>query len=135
MKDLRSILIPPLKTAIDTATGKKCYTRLPKEANINYPYIRIAEFYQSENGAKTSNEYQCDVAIQVCYLDASDLGAMFNDMDDIMSIINHGKPFALATGYEILSCELSNSSNEEFQTETGTLNVGIIRMIFNIQEQ
>lgn len=134
MKDIRSILIPPLLTAINTATGKACHTRQPKAANITYPYIYISEFYQTEVGAKTSNEYQADIAIQVCYMDVNDLSDMFNDMDDIMSIVNHDKPFNLATGYQILSCELSNSSTSEFQTETGTLNIGLIRIIFNIQE-
>lgn len=134
MKDIRAILIAPLITAINSATSKTCYTRLPKEANKTYPYIYISEFYQTEVGPKTNNEYQADVAIQVCYMDASSLSEMFNDMDDICGIINHGSPFALASGYEILSCELSNSSTAEFQTETGTLNVGLIRMIFNIKE-
>jgi hypothetical protein len=134
MKDIRAILLAPLLTAINTATGKTCHTRQPKEANIGYPYIYISEFYLSEVGPKTNNEYQADVAVQVCYMDATSLVDMYNDMDDIAGLINHDKPFALASGYEILSCELNNSSTSEFQTETGTLNIGLIRMIFNIKE-
>lgn len=133
MKDVRNILIPPLITAIKAATGKDCYTRLPKAAGVTYPYIYISDIYQEENGPKTSYRYNLDVLIQVVYHNVDDLTNLFDDMNDILGIINNATPFALTSPHKIYSIELNNSTTTEIQTETGVLNVGLIRAIFDIE--
>lgn len=134
MKDLRQILLTGLVPAFATATSKSVYTRIPKAANVAYPYIYISDIYQTETGPKTKYQYELDVLIQVIYQDVDDLGAMNTDIDNVLSIVKNGvTPFALSGGYKITSCELNNSTTDEFQTETGTQNVGIIRVLFNIE--
>jgi len=134
MKDVRNILLTALVPALKTATGKNVYTRIPKAANVAYPYIYISDIYQSESGSKTSYKYELDVLVQVCHLDLEDLSALFTDIDNVLSLINNGANLlALANPYKVMSCELGSSTTTEFQTETGTENVGLIRMLYNIE--
>lgn len=134
MRDVRNILLTALVPALKTATGKNVYTRIPKAANIAYPYIYISDIYQSESGSKTSYKYDVDVLVQVCHIDLDDLGTLFTDMDNVCSLINNGSSLlTLANPYRVMSCELISSTTTEFQTETGTENVGLIRMLYNIE--
>jgi len=134
MKDVRNILLTALVPALKTATGKNVYTRIPKAANVVYPYIYISDIYQSESGPKTNYQYELDVLVQVVYQDVEDLGAMFTDIDNVLSVVNNGSNLlALTNPYKVMSCELGSSTTTEFQTETGTQNVGLIRMLYNIE--
>lgn len=134
MKDLRQILLTGLVPAIATATGKSCYTRMPKAAGATYPYIYISDIYQDEDGSKTSYRYKLDVLIQVIYQDVTSLTALFADMNNILSIVKNGvAPFALTGGHVIEGCELISSTTTEFQTDTGTQNVGLVRVLFTIE--
>ena len=133
MKDIRNILLTALVPALATATGRNVYTRIPKAANVAYPYIYISDIYQEEVGPKTKYQYRLDVLIQIIYQDVDSLVALFTDMDNVLSIVNNAVPFALTAPYKVMSCELNNSTTTEFQTETGTQNVGLIRILFNIE--
>lgn len=133
MKDIRNILLTALVPAIATATGRTVLTRIPKAKAQSYPYIYISDIYQEEVGPKTSYQYRLDVLIQVVYQDIDDLGALFTDMDNVLSLVNNGVPFALIAPYKVMSCELNNSTTTEFQTDTGTQNVGLIRLLINIE--
>lgn len=134
MKDVRNILLTGLVPALSSATGLNVYTRMPKAANIVYPHIYISDIYQEEIGSKTDFVYQLDVLVQVVYQDVDDLGVMFGKMDNVLSIVNNGvTPFVLTSPYVIEECSLNNSSTTEFQTETGTQNVGLIRLNFIIK--
>jgi len=133
MKDIRHILLTALVPALATATGKTVYTRMPKAIGAVYPYIYISDIYQEEVGPKTSYIYRLDVLIQIIYQDVDSLTGLFTDMNNVLSIVNNGSPFALTAQYKVMSCELNNSTTTEFQTETGTQNVGLIRLLFNIE--
>jgi len=133
MKDIRKILLTALVPALATATGRNVYTRIPKAAAVVYPYIYISDIYQEEIGPKTSYIYKLDVLIQIIYQDVDSLNNLFADMDNVLSIVNNGSPFSLTSPYKVMSCELNNSTTTEFQTETGTQNVGLIRLLFNIE--
>lgn len=133
MKDIRQILLTALVPALATATSRNVYTRIPKAAGATYPYIYISDIYQEEIGPKTSYIYQLDVLIQVIYQDVDSLTGLFTDMNNVLSIVNNGSPFALSSPHKVLSCELNSSTTTEFQTETGTQNVGLIRLLFNIE--
>lgn len=133
MKDIRQILLAALVPALATATGRNVYTRIPKAVGAVYPYIYISDIYMSEDGPKTSDVFDYDVLIQVIYQDVDSLVALYSDMNNVLSIANHSTPFALTGGYKIRKVELLNSNDTEFQTETGTQNVGLIRLLFNIE--
>lgn len=133
MKDIRNILLTALVPALATETGKNVYTRMPKAIGSVYPYIYISDIYQEEVGPKTSYIYRLDVLIQIIYQDVDSLTGLFADMDNVLSIVNNGSPFALTAPHKVMSCELNNSTTTEFQTETGTQNVGLIRLLFNIE--
>lgn len=133
MKDIRNILLTALVPALATATGRNVYTRMPKAINAVYPYIYISDIYQEEIGPKTSYIYRLDVLIQIIYQDVDSLTGLFADMNNVLSIVNNAVPFALTSPHKVMSCELNNSTTTEFQTETGTQNVGLIRLLFNIE--
>lgn len=133
MKDIRQILLTALVPALATATSKNVYTRMPKAIGAVYPYIYISDIYQEEFGSKTSYIYRLDVLIQIIYQDVDSLVNLFADMNNVLSIVNNGSPFALDSPHKVMSCELNNSTTTEFQTETGTQNVGLIRLLFNIE--
>ena len=133
MKDIRHILLTTLVPALATATGRNIYTRMPKAIGAIYPYIYVSDIYQEEIGSKTSYIYRLDVLIQIIYQDSDSLIALFADIDNVLSIVNNAAPFALTSPYKVMSCELNSSTTTEFQTETGTQNVGLIRIIFNIE--
>lgn len=133
MKDIRKILLTALVPALATATGKNVYTRMPKAIGATYPYIFVGDIYMSEVGSKTSDVFDYDVLISVVYQDVESLTGLFDDMNNVLSIVNHATPFALSGGHKIQKIELLSSNNTEFQTETGTQNVGLIRLLFNIE--
>jgi len=133
MKDIRKILLAALVPALATVTGKNVYTRMPKAIGAVYPYIYISDIYMTEDGSKTSDVFDYDVLVQVIYQDVDSLIPLYDDMDKVVSIINHSTPFALSGGHKINKIELGSSNETEFQTETGTQNVGLIRLLFNIE--
>lgn len=133
MKDIRNILLTALMPSLATATGRNVYTRMPKAAAISYPYIYISDIYQEEVGPKTSYIYRLDVLIQVVYQDIDDLGALFTDMNNVLSIVNNGPILSLTSPHKVIDCTLNSSTTTEFQTDTGTQNVGLIRLLFNIE--
>ena len=133
MKDLRSILIKALVAKLKTETSIGVYTRMPKGAEITYPYVWIGDIYDKEIGPKTSFMYEYDVQVMTVYKDLNDLAPLFATLDKVKGVINNAVPFTLDNPYKILSCELGASSTTDFDTETGTESVGIVRMIFKIE--
>ncbi len=133
MKDVRAPLIKALIPAILTATGKTAYTRMPKAEEIQYPYIQISDIFQEEVGAKTKKEYLLDVLINIVYQNADSLLPFFTDMNNILSFVDNDEPFALESPFQILECQLNNSSTSEFETETGVQNVAAIRLWFYVE--
>ncbi|NIA28713.1 MAG: hypothetical protein GWP06_02220 [Actinobacteria bacterium] len=133
MKDLRPILLKALVPALKTATGKDVFSRIPKSKSVTYPYVYISEMYQEEIGSKTSYRYNIDTLIQVIYKDAPGLGNLYTDTDNILGLVNNGSPFALESPYKIESCMLNSTNTTEILTETGIINVGLIRLFFLIE--
>lgn len=134
MRDVRNILLTALVPALKVATGRNVYTRMPKAANIVYPYIYIGDKYQTEVGSKTSFQYELDIQVVICHMNLLDLSALTTDMDNVLSIVNNGASLlTLANPYKVMSCELISSNDTEIQTEVGTESLGIIRILFNIE--
>lgn len=132
MKGLHVILLKALVPAIATATGRTVYTRAPKDT-ATYPYIYISDYYQEENGPKNSYQYEVDLLIQVLHKDQTSLTAFYDDIDDILGIINNAVPFALDSPYTVMDCRLNNTSTTEYMSEVGVINAGLIRIQFRIK--
>lgn len=132
MKGLHKILLKALVPAIATATGRTVYTRAPKDTAA-YPYIYISDIYQEEDGPKNSYQYKIDLLVQVLHKDQTSLDAFYDDIDDVLSIINNAVPFALDSPYTVMDCRLNNTSTTEFMSEVGVINAGLIRVLFRIK--
>jgi hypothetical protein len=131
MKDIRKIVLDPLAAAIATATGRLVYDTIPDPAV--YPYIYISEAYLTEVGTKIKFQYELDVLVQVVHMGDISMGSLYNDMDDVLGIINNGPcSLTLASPYKVLQGTLNSSSTTEILTEIGKLQIGLIRINFLI---
>lgn len=135
MKDIRSILIPALTTAITTATGRKVYDSMPIQlfGTAIYPCVNISDVFVEEDGPKNSFQYRASVMIEVVHKGLQSLTSLYTDMDNVLSIVNNGVPFALASPYKIMDCTLNTSTTTKATTDKGLVDIGIIRLIFRIQ--
>jgi len=134
MKDYRTKLITELVADIQTATGKVPYTRLPKAAQISYPYIHISDIYDSEIGDKTIFEHEVDMLINVVHLDVNSLADFYTDINNIKSIINNNSGVDLSPDFKCREMRLNLCTTSEIETEVGTLNIANIRILFYIDE-
>lgn len=133
MRDCRKQLVKGLVTAINNVlSGISVYTIVPK--NVTYPYIYISDIYQNESGPKTSYFYDYDVLVQVVYKDLTSKTNIYNSVNSILSIINNGTPFTLTDNFKIYSCELLSNNDTQILTDTGILDVGLIRIGFLIED-
>jgi hypothetical protein len=130
MKDLRTILITPLFAALTAATGRNVFTKMPIDSE--YPYIFISDFFQKESGPKLEFMYDVELLIQVRHVGLTSMKPLYDDMDAILSLVNNDSPFALADPYKIEQCTLISSNDTEILTDTGTENIGLIRINFLI---
>ena len=130
MKDLRQILYTALVAKLVELTGRQVFTKMPKERT--FPYIFLSDFYQKESGPKDSYHYDVELLIQIRHIGLTSLKPLFDDMDSVMSMITNGSPFALTGGYKIEQCTLISSNDTEILTDTGTENIGLIRINFLI---
>ncbi len=133
MKDVREILLKGLVPALKTAAGLDVYTTIPKDASPTYPYIYISDIYQDEDGPKTSKSYKIDLLVRVIYKNVKSLSGLFGSINDVLSIINNGKPFEIDTPFHIESGTLISSSMTTELTETGKLDIGLVRILFKIE--
>jgi hypothetical protein len=133
MNDPRKIVLKALYTAIGTATGRTVYTKIPKQPAPMYPYIYISDVFMEEEGTKLSYQYKFQILIEVCHKDTISDDDIFNDMDDIAQLINNSVPFALESGYSIMDMRLVSSMKTEVLTETGSVDVGAIRIVIRVE--
>ena len=134
MKDVREILLKGLIPALQTATSLSVYTTIPKKASPVYPYIYVSDMYQEENGSKTSKSYKIDLLVRVIYKDVKSLSGLFGSINNVLSIINNGKPFEIGTQFYIESGTLISSSMTTELIETGKLEIGLVRLLFKIEQ-
>lgn len=133
MKDVRRILLTPLSNAIATATGRVVYDTIPER--IDAPYVYISDSYLTEVGTKIKYMYELDVLIQVVHSGSVDMRALQDDMDDILGLINNGSmSLTLTSPYVLLQGTLNSSNITEVLTETGKLQIGLIRINFLISK-
>ena len=130
MKDLRQIVYTALVPKLVELTGRQVFTKMPKERT--FPYIFLSDFYQKESGPKDSYQYDVELLIQIRHIGLTSLKPLLDDMDSVMSMITNGSPFALTGVYKIEQCTLISSNDTEILTDTGTENIGLIRINFLI---
>lgn len=139
MKNCKSQLLTALVAAIKTALPSfKVRTKLNDfdvSDNSAYPYIYIGDVYQTENGPKDNYFYSVELLIQIVYKDITDLGDLYTTQNAVLGIFNHPKPFSLTGNFEIMENNLINSNDTEVKIDTGTLNIGLIRMNFDILDK
>lgn len=135
MIEVRSLLVPSLTTAINTATGLKVYDGLPIY-NINtavFPHVNISDIHIQEDGPKNLLQYKVNVLIEVCHNRITTLDTLYQDMNKILGFVNNGAPFAIGGLHVIMDCQLDMTTTTKAETEKGLVNVGVIRLIFRIQ--
>jgi len=135
MKDARTALVTGLYTALTSACNAGVYSRMPKAADINYPYIQIGDIYDEENGPKDDFFFNYDVLINVVYKNQSSLAAFYADINNVKSTINNNVPFSIGSEFTILESTLISSSSSEFEDGDGAiLNVCAVRVNFYVQQ-
>ena len=131
-KELLTALVSAIKTALPAFTVRTKLNDFDTSDNTAYPYIYIGDVYQTENGPKPQYFYSVELLIQIVYKDITDLADLYTTQNAVLCIFNNPKPFTLTGNFEIMDNNLINSNDAEVKTETGTLNIGLIRMNFDI---
>lgn len=136
MRDCKSELLTALVAALKAAlTGFTVRTKMidaDTATNSAYPYIYISDVYQSEVGPKNYNAYDVELLINVVYKDVIDLGALYTTQNSVLGLFKVPKSLTLTNNFEVQETVLINSNDIEVKVETGTLNIGLIRMRFTI---
>lgn len=135
MIEIRTILIPALKSALITATGLTVYDSLPihLDGTEKTPCINISDVYVDEDGPKNQYHYNVNVLLEVIHKSQSSLQPLYTSMNKVLGIINNRVPFELTGGYEIMDCRLNNTTTTKATTAKGLINIGIIRIVFRIK--
>jgi hypothetical protein len=135
MKDARQALVTGLHTSLTDACNASVYSRMPKAADITYPYIQIGDIYDEESGPKDQFLFNYDVLINVVYKDQSSLTAFFADINNVKSTVNNNVPFSIGSDFRIIESTLTTASTTEFEDADGTiLNVAAVRVMFYIAQ-
>lgn len=133
MKDARTSLITALKTAVDAkSTGLTFYTKVPKD--VSYPYIWVAEIFDTEDGDKSTFMYQYEITLHITYSNITDKTAMWTAVDKIKQIINNNVPFSLTGNFAIMECTLIDTDEIEDLVDSMDVDTTIIRINFMIQD-
>lgn len=135
MNDPRKSVLKALTAALATATGRTVYTKIPKKPPfvVTYPYIHISDVFMEEEGTKLDYQYKLQILIEVAHKDEISDGSLFDDMNNVCSIINNSVPFALESPYKVMDCRLVSSTQIEAMTETGMVDVGAIRIVMRVE--
>lgn len=135
MKDARKSLVTGLYTALTSACDATVYSRMPKQADIVYPYIHIGDIYDEEVGPKDSFQFNFDTLIEVVYKKQNSLTDFYDDINNVKSTINNDIPFSTGSEFSIIESTLISASTTEFEDADGSiLNVAAIRVNFFIQQ-
>lgn len=141
MRDARKQIVLALITAINAAaSGITVYTKVPKgvdgnAALVTYPYIHISEIYQDENGPKNSYFYNYEVLVQVVYKDLHSKVSLWNTVNNILGIVKNDASLTLTDNFETMETRLVSNSETEILTDTGLLDIGLIRIEIVVEDK
>jgi len=133
--ELLLAFVAALKSALPTMIIRTKLNDFDTSDNSAYPYIYIGEIYQNEDGPKNFYRYPVELLLQVVYKDVSSLVNLYTTQNTVLGLINHPKPFALTNNFEIIETELLSSNDAEIKIDSGTLNIGLIRIRFTIWDK
>lgn len=134
-KELLTSLVSAIKTALTTMIVRTKLNDFDTSDNSAYPYIYIGNVYQTETGPKTFYIYDVEVEVQVVYKDVTSLTDLYTTQNSVLGILTKETPFALTNNFEIIETAMINSNDVEIKIETGTLNIGLIRIRFRIEDK
>ena len=135
MNNVAFILSTALAAALRTATSRTVYADDPIQlaGTLMYPYIAISDMLVQEEGPKTSFQYMANVQLEIVHRKLTSLSILHGDIDKVLSIVNNGSPFALASPFKIMDCRLDNQSTTKATKDKELFDIGIVRLFFRIE--
>ena len=121
-----SALLTGLRSSIVAKISGRNVVTVPNKS-MSYPYIWLSQPYMVENGPKGRFIYSVEILIQVIHKDLSDLSALLSDMQKVHEIINNGADISVS-GYTVIVTELINTNQTVEMTDSGRLDIGLIRV-------
>lgn len=134
-KELLTAFVLALKTAMPTTIIRTKLNDFDLSDNSAYPYIYICEVYQNEDGPKNFYRYPVEVLVQIVYKDLSSLDSLYTKQNSVLGLLTHPKSLTLTNNFELIETELLSSNDTEIKIDSGTLNIGLIRIRFTIWDK
>lgn len=138
MRDPRKDIVKALITVINAKnTGATVYTKINKPVDgetIAYPYILISDIYLTESGSKRKPIYDVEFLLQIVYKDINSKVDLWDNMSSLAGIVTSKRDLTVSNSYSLMLFELLSTSEEEILTDTGTLNIGLLRYNIKISD-
>ena len=139
MRDCRGNIVISLIPVIEAKLpGYPVRTKINKSNtgdSVTYPYVYISDIFQTEEGSKSFPIYVVDLLIQVVHDDLTDLSSLWADQNAIAEIIQNKRDLILSNNFKLMSIELGQISETEIETDTGIMNIGLIRMLLKVEDK
>jgi len=132
--EVLTALVAAIKAAIPGMKVRIKLNDFDASDNRAYPYIHISDVYQNENGPKNYHSYDLEVLINVVYKDITDLAALYTAQNSVLGLFNIPESLTLTNSFKVQETILVSSTDTEIKTDTGTLNIGLIRIRFTIED-
>lgn len=133
-REILTALVAELKSAMPDMTVRTKINDFDVSDNSAYPYIYISDLYQLENGPKNYHSYEVEVLIQVVYKDQTSLSDLYDSQNSVLGLFKIPESLILTNNFVVQETVLLNSTDTEIKIDTGTLNIGLIRMRFTIED-
>lgn len=133
-KEILTALVSAMKTALTGMTIRTKINDFDMSDNSAYPYIYISDLYQLENGPKNYHGYEIEVLIQIIYKDQTSLNNLYTSQNSVLGLFKIPQSLTLTNNFKVQETVLLSSTDTEIKIDTGTLNIGLIRMRFTIED-
>lgn len=134
-RELLTALVAKLKLAMPTMTIRTKINDFDISDNSAYPYVYISDLYQLENGPKNYHSYELEVLIQVVYKDQTSLIDLYNSQNSVLGLFEIPESLILTNNFKVQETVLLSSTDTEIKIDTGTLNIGLIRVRYTIEDK
>ena len=134
-KELLTALVASLKTAMPTMIIRTKLNDFDLSDNTAYPYIYISEVYQSQDGPKNWFRYPVECLVQVVYKDVTGLTDLYTSQNSVLGLLTKPETLTLTNNFKVMNTELLSSNDTEIKIDSGTLNIGLIRIRFTIEDK
>lgn len=134
-KEILTALIAKLKTAMPTMKVRTKINDFNISDNTAYPYVYVSDLYQTEIGPKNYHAYDVDVLIQIVYKDLTSLGNLYDAQNSVLGLFKIPESLTLTNNFTVQETILLSSTETEIQVDTGTLNIGLIRIKYTVEDK